>query len=353
MHSLFKPRAGGNVQMPRQSTSSLPSTRPSTDTALRKVKYAGRSAATVLRERVWPNARELSNPRIDKAAVEEALNECLSLLGAPQRPLRWFPDAETARPALRPYEFCKAYWPLWHAVAGLDEAWRAMMPAPVDSPRVSHPRRTAFDDTPREALANIGAMLHRLEGNGSSFKSLRSLNKPLPEGPLVAAFAAGLWALCVRPDQVACIPRPALWILNGRLHREDGAAVEWPTGERYFFWRGTRVPGWIIKRREQITLQAIRSEHNIEVRRCMIECFGLERFLQEAGISSVNGDQFGRLWWAVTGETWVEVENGTREADGTRRRYFLQVPRSMRSAREAVAWTYGLLPEQYELAVRT
>jgi hypothetical protein len=28
--------------MPRQSTSSLPSTRPSTDTALRKVKYAGR-----------------------------------------------------------------------------------------------------------------------------------------------------------------------------------------------------------------------------------------------------------------------------------------------------------------------
>jgi hypothetical protein len=34
----------------------------------------------------------------------------------------------------------------------------------------------------------------------------------------------------------------------------------------------------------------------------MIECFGLERFLQEAGISSVNGDQFGRLWWAVTGK---------------------------------------------------
>ena len=38
------------MYMPRQSTSSLPSTRPSTDTALRKVKYAGRSVATVLRE---------------------------------------------------------------------------------------------------------------------------------------------------------------------------------------------------------------------------------------------------------------------------------------------------------------
>ena len=161
--------------MPRQSTSSLPSIRQSTDSALRKVKYAGRSVATVLGERVWPNARELSNPRIDKGAVEEALKECLSLLGAPQRPLRWFPDAETARPALRPYEFCKAYWPLRHAVPALDEAWRAMMPAPVDSPRVPHPRRTASDDTPREALpASIGELIQRLEGNGSSSKSLYS-----------------------------------------------------------------------------------------------------------------------------------------------------------------------------------
>jgi hypothetical protein len=44
---------------------------------------------------------------------------------------------------------------------------------------------------------------------------------------------------------------------------------------------------------------------------------------------------------------------GTREPDGTRRRYFLHVPPSMQSPRQAVAWTYGLSPEQYEIAVRT
>ena len=38
----------------------------------------------------------------------------------------------------------------------------------------------------------------------------------------------------------------------------------------------------------------------------------------------------------------VEIVNGTPEEDGTFKRYFLQVPANMRSAREAVAWTYGL-----------
>ena len=40
--------------------------------------------------------------------------------------------------------------------------------------------------------------------------------------------------------------------------------------------------------------------------------------------------------------TAVEVVNGTAEADGSRKRYVLRVPSRMRTAREAVAWTYGL-----------
>jgi hypothetical protein len=49
----------------------------------------------------------------------------------------------------------------------------------------------------------------------------------------------------------------------------------------------------------------------------------------------------------------VEVENGTREPNGWRRRYFLRVPPNMRSAHEAVAWTFGLTPEQYAAVRRT
>jgi hypothetical protein len=40
--------------------------------------------------------------------------------------------------------------------------------------------------------------------------------------------------------------------------------------------------------------------------------------------------------------TYVEVVNSTPEPDGTRRTYFLRVPPTVQSAREAVAWTFAL-----------
>jgi hypothetical protein len=58
----------------------------------------------------------------------------------------------------------------------------------------------------------------------------------------------------------------------------------------------------------------------------------------------------------VTIGSWtaVEVINGTSEPDGSRKHHFLRVPSRMRTAREAVAWTYGLTDEQYaELELRT
>ena len=73
-------------------------------------------------------------------------------------------------------------------------------------------------------------------------------------------------------------------------------------------------------------------------------------------------DETGVLWrklWGFRGVTvgsWtaVEVVNGTPEADGSRKRYVLRVPSRMRTAREAVAWTYGLTEKQYAgLELRT
>jgi hypothetical protein len=43
----------------------------------------------------------------------------------------------------------------------------------------------------------------------------------------------------------------------------------------------------------------------------------------------------------------VEVLNSTPEPDGTRKTYFLRVPPNLRTAREAVAWTFGLAGSQY------
>jgi hypothetical protein len=50
----------------------------------------------------------------------------------------------------------------------------------------------------------------------------------------------------------------------------------------------------------------------------------------------------------------VEVMNGTPEVDGSRKTYWLRVPPWVRTAGEAVAWTYGMTADEYRgLSVRT
>ncbi len=113
-------------------------------------------------------------------------------------------------------------------------------------------------------------------------------------------------------------------------------------------------------------------EHdNAEVRRVMIDRMGRQRYLELAGARRVHEDETGVLWRRgvvveshVSGRhrsilrhtramAFVEVVNGTAEPDGTFRRYFLRVPPNMQTAREAVAWTYGLSEAEYVPARRT
>lgn len=49
----------------------------------------------------------------------------------------------------------------------------------------------------------------------------------------------------------------------------------------------------------------------------------------------------------------VEVVNSTPEPDGTSRTYWLRVPPATRTAREGVAWTFGVSEADYEPLVQT
>ena len=90
----------------------------------------------------------------------------------------------------------------------------------------------------------------------------------------------------------------------------------------------------------------------------LLDRIGYERFLDLAGTHLVAQDDFGKLWRSelrIDGEPLhvVEVVNSTPEPDGTHRRYFLRVPHD-RTAREAVAWTFGFDdPANYLLAAES
>jgi hypothetical protein len=145
---------------------------------------------------------------------------------------------------------------------------------------------------------------------------------------------------------------------RGRLHCATGPALQYPDGWSAYAWKGIQVPARLIKSPERITMAEIDCEPDIHLRRCMIERVTPERYVTMGGALPISEDETGVLWlkrwW--NGDAWaaVEVTNGTPEPDGTRKHYFLQVPPEMRTARAAVAWTYGLTERQYaRLAIRT
>jgi len=175
----------------------------------------------------------------------------------------------------------------------------------------------------------------------------------------------GLWQIAknaswIVPHQHVCwlAERPQIvrHDARGRLHCPDGPAVAYRDGWSAHAWKGVLVPRWIIERPDLVTVRTIAAAQDPQIRRCMIDVLTPERFIAGGGAYRVAADEAGVLWrqrWRWEAWAAVEVVNGTQEPDGTYKRYYLQVPANMRSAREAVAWTYGLSEQRYKLSVRT
>lgn len=131
-----------------------------------------------------------------------------------------------------------------------------------------------------------------------------------------------------------------------RLHSDSGPAVVWPDGWGLHVIHGVRVTRQIVEAPETLTPEQITKESNSEVRRIMLDRFGTERYIRELGAKRVQGDDYGNLYRVELGDdeplVMVEVENSTAEPDGSHKMYWLRVPPTMKTAREAVAWTFGI-----------
>jgi hypothetical protein len=180
--------------------------------------------------------------------------------------------------------------------------------------------------------------------------------------PLVAlAESAGPWLAYAGVAVIAERPLRVATDGQGRLHCSDGAAVEWPDGDKLYALNGIRVPARVVMKPEKLTVAEIVGERNLEVRRLMLEALGVERFFERAKMQQVRTDEAGTLWRADLPDdealVLVEVENATVERDGTRKRYLLRVPPIFGSGqdppRDAIAWTFGLSGNAYRLAAES
>jgi hypothetical protein len=159
-------------------------------------------------------------------------------------------------------------------------------------------------------------------------------------------------------DLVILTERPAALRQDaeGRLHHAGGPAIVYPDGLAIWAWHGVAVPQRVIERPERLTVQQIRGERSVEVREVMLDRYDSKRYIRDGGAERVSEDDVGTLWSAPLGDerlVVVEVRNSTPEPDGRSTTYWLRVPPEVCTAREAVAWTFGLTAPDYRPTIET
>ena len=164
---------------------------------------------------------------------------------------------------------------------------------------------------------------------------------------------AGLWLLSQSagwwlPHQNLCWVSERHNVLHrdadGRLHCDNGPALQYPDGWSIYAIGGVRVDEQTIMRPETQTLEQIEKEENAEVRRVRIERFGWPRYLAESGAKVANrrrNDRDGQeeALYALKDKTkrFVCVDPSTG------RKYALGVPAEIKNCDEAQNWmSHGL-----------
>lgn len=173
---------------------------------------------------------------------------------------------------------------------------------------------------------------------------------------------------------------------ENRPHNDNGPSHRWRDGWSLWYIHGVRVTEQIVMHPETLTVAQIDAEENAEVRRVMLERFGMSRYILESGAKPQHQDEFGVLYRRELANdepiVMVRVLNSTPEPDGSLsmeeamqvfgetkvkrqltilgwnkparfKEYWLRVPPDMQTAHEAVAWTFGKTAATYHPDLET
>ncbi len=144
---------------------------------------------------------------------------------------------------------------------------------------------------------------------------------------------------------------------QGIFHSDDRPAIEFLDGYCGFFWHGVPVKQELVRNPSLITVAAIEEEPNLEVKRVMIERYGLSNYILESGAQVIARDDVGVLYRkTIAGEEAIQlvmVKNSTAELDGSYKDYFLRVPPNVRTPRQGIAWTFNMRTEEYQPTIQT
>lgn len=171
---------------------------------------------------------------------------------------------------------------------------------------------------------------------------------------------SGHWECLLFEDLAVIVCRPSRITKDerGRLHNDKGCSAAWPSGEKYWFWHGTRVNEQIILKPETIKKKQILEEKNSEVSRAIAERLGWDKYL------GIIGSKLIDKWFDETTCCHYELydfeeRKGPMQPrllkmespecnDGTRPYYIEPVPPQMKSCKAARRWQCDSLGEDYK-----
>ena len=134
------------------------------------------------------------------------------------------------------------------------------------------------------------------------------------------------------------------------LHSTAGPALEFADGTAVYAIDGIVVSDFIVTQPQKISPRMIDNERNAAMRRIMMRQY-CGNFYDDCGATLAAEDRLGRLYRKKrlfdTDFTFIRVTNSSLEPDGSRREYVLRVPPTMQTPTEAIAWTFGMTPEEY------
>ena len=136
---------------------------------------------------------------------------------------------------------------------------------------------------------------------------------------------------------------------ENRPHCETGPSHRWRDGWALYHWHGVSIPAEWIEFKQNLTARTALTLPNIEQRRAACEIIGWDRILSELKARIIDEDDDPQVG------TLVEVslpdagkERFLRVVCGTGRKFALPVPRTVKSAVEAQAWTWGLDTSEFK-----
>lgn len=230
-----------------------------------------------------------------------------------------------------------------------------VLPARYTEPLITYGERGLSASVANSAISYIGkAGYGNQDADLPFYDFCRGAGFKIPDmdGFFQLANVGGWWF----PFQDFCImvEKPSQITVNpeGLLHHELTSALAYRDNWKTFAWHGVFVPDRFLTFAKRKNVDDILMEPNVELRRMMLDMYGLDNFINDSGAQKIQEDKCGILYRQEFGDddeplVIVKVINSTPEPDGTYNIYFLRVPPTTQTAREGIAWTFGLTPEEY------